>query len=147
MKSKSSIISTGILLGLLFVIIGITGFAWGSSLGAMFEESYEMRYEEVPVWAIVIPALMCAVSFIAAIFGLIVPLLYIKEWNGSAIEQNGKIVEIIKRAKNGDMVVLAEFSDGQRKELFASKKLYLSAGDHGFIGAQGKHLVYFKRGQ
>lgn len=45
------------------------------------------------------------------------------------------------------MIVLVEFSNGQRKELIASKKLYLSAGDYGVIGAQGKHFVFFMRGQ
>ncbi len=147
MREKSNIISTGILLGFVFVIAGIGVIMWGASMGSMFEESYEMAYEEVPAWATILPAFMCAFGFIAVVAGLIVPFFYIKEWSGTPIEENGKIIEIINRAKNGDMIVLAEFSDGIRKELIASKKLYLSAGDHGFIGAQGKHLVFFKRGQ
>ena len=147
MRSKASIISTGFLLGIIKVAFGIGGVLWGASMGLMFEESYAMRYEEVPVWAVILPVFMCVMGFMAIILGLIFPILYIKEWSGTPIEQNGRILDIIKRAKNGDMVVLVEFCSGLRKELIASKKLYLSAGDAGFIGAQGKHLVYIKRGQ
>ena len=145
MREKSNIILTGILLGLVFVLVSIGVIIAGSSFGANLEHMYNIQYEEVPTWATIIPAFICAFGFVGIVFGLITPFIYIKEWNGTPIEQNGKIIEIIKRAKNGDMVVLAEFSDGMRKELIASKKLYLSVGDHGFIGAQGKHLVYFKR--
>ena len=143
MKKKSKIVAEAISLGALCSAFGILVIMLGAYIGAVFEES--CSYGETSFEQEIFPVIMCVIGVLLIIMGVVGVINYIKEWYGPNIEAEGKVIEIIRRYNSGTARVIVEFDNGMRYELIVGKKFFLSAGDVGLIGAQGKHLVYFKK--
>lgn len=145
MKKKSKIIAEAMSLGALCAIFGILVLMLGAYIGAVIEESYP--YGEPPIEQEIFPIIMCVVGVLSIIIGIVGVITYIKEWYGPIIEAEGKVIDVVNRYSNGTARIIVEFDNGMRSELIVAKKFFLSTGDTGLIGAQGKHLVYFKMKQ
>ena len=139
MKKDLFISICSIALGIIFAIFGFV-------LEGMIQKKYAGIHSYVSKPSLFEDAGPIMLSFfgvLLVIIGIIALIVALVNSKRPIVEKHGTIVVVMKQFRDFDLLIV-EYSDGNRVNLNADKKLCLVVGDSGLIATRGKTIVKFK---